>query len=319
MRELYLSTVVILAAILAVLAAESSGGSDEAGPIFIEFGVSAAPWAGNGLCDDPRFRNVEGTADSRMTARPPPDALLQDAGDCRAAFEDGGIIPRVKFGDVEFAGEPQYTGGGGAKFRYAGDCSDPQLEGPGVLSDPASTATDRASDRGKTPPRTAATERGNRGGAGGDEQNGDDTGNDTFPLACRIPFLSGAAILKAKTGNDPFYYGHDGGRFAHDGECDDPRFEGAGMASTTTRLNVGRDATDCTGDRVKPTETVLTGQGSIDFGNNASRFSYDGECDDPRFEGAGMADTLLPPDTGKDAIDCLRAYNNKTIELTAQE
>ncbi len=46
------------------------------------------------------------------------------------------------------------------------------------------------------------------------------------------------------------------------------------------------------------------------FGDDGSRYSRDGECDDKRFSGAGMTDTpLLDSDIGHDATDCRAAYN----------
>jgi hypothetical protein len=49
---------------------------------------------------------------------------------------------------------------------------------------------------------------------------------------------------------------------------------------------------------------------AIDFGDDASKFAKDGECDDKRFSGAGMTDTtLLDSDIRHDATDCRAAYN----------
>ncbi len=49
---------------------------------------------------------------------------------------------------------------------------------------------------------------------------------------------------------------------------------------------------------------------SINFGDDASKYARDGECDDKRFSGAGMTDTpLLDSDIGHDATDCRSAYN----------
>ena len=49
---------------------------------------------------------------------------------------------------------------------------------------------------------------------------------------------------------------------------------------------------------------------NIDFGDDNSRFAKDGECDDMRFSGAGMTDTLLiDSDIRHDATDCRAAYN----------
>ena len=49
---------------------------------------------------------------------------------------------------------------------------------------------------------------------------------------------------------------------------------------------------------------------AVDFGDDASKFSKDGECDDKRFTGAGMTDTtLLDSDIRHDDTDCRSAYN----------
>ena len=40
-------------------------------------------------------------------------------------------------------------------------------------------------------------------------------------------------------------FGDDTSAWAQDGECDDPRFESAGAASTQLADNRGHDATDC--------------------------------------------------------------------------
>ncbi len=48
----------------------------------------------------------------------------------------------------------------------------------------------------------------------------------------------------------------------------------------------------------------------INFGDDSGRFAKDGECDDMRFAGAGMTDTLLiDSDIWHDATDCRSAYN----------
>ena len=52
-----------------------------------------------------------------------------------------------------------------------------------------------------------------------------------------------------------------------------------------------------------------------DFGDNTSRWANDGECDDPRFEGAGAADTLLVEDRGHDAADCRKLFGAGRIAL----
>ena len=54
---------------------------------------------------------------------------------------------------------------------------------------------------------------------------------------------------------------------------------------------------------------------AIDFGDDASEFSRDGECDDRRFTGPGMTDTLLlESDVKHDATDCRVAFEQKRIQ-----
>jgi hypothetical protein len=49
---------------------------------------------------------------------------------------------------------------------------------------------------------------------------------------------------------------------------------------------------------------------SVDFGDDNSKYSRDGECDDPRFGGPGMTDTpVLDTDIKHDATDCRSAFS----------
>jgi len=55
-----------------------------------------------------------------------------------------------------------------------------------------------------------------------------------------------------------------------------------------------------------------------DFGDDASRWSNDSECDDPRFEGEGMSPGLsLDDDIGHDATDCRAAWGSGSIALAS--
>jgi len=53
----------------------------------------------------------------------------------------------------------------------------------------------------------------------------------------------------------------------------------------------------------------------IGFGDDSSEWARDGECDDPRFTGAGMARVLLDQDLGRDATDCRTLLEVGRIEL----
>ena len=114
-------------------------------------------------------------------------------------------------------------------------------------------------------------------------------------------------------------FGDDASRWANDSECDDPRFEGAGMSpGLSLDDDIGHDATDCrTAFRVGDIALAsLVDADAPDFGDDASDWAKDDECDDPRFEGPGMTDTkLLDQDIGHDATDCAAAWHGGRLQL----
>ncbi len=114
-------------------------------------------------------------------------------------------------------------------------------------------------------------------------------------------------------------FGDDTSRWANDGECDDPRFEGAGSAGTLLEADRSHDATDCrmlfeTG-RIALRRPDAAADRTIDFGDDSSEWARDGECDDPRFEGEGVAETLLEADAYRDATDCRNLLGRRRIAL----
>ena len=127
-------------------------------------------------------------------------------------------------------------------------------------------------------------------------------------------------------------FGDDNGKYAKDGECDDMRFAGAGMTNTPLLdEDIKHDATDCRaafnqgrltfkGDNVSEAtlaSSVDAGQISrIQWGDDNGDFANDGECDDKRFEGAGMTSTpLLDSDIKHDASDCRTAFQQGRLAL----
>lgn len=131
-------------------------------------------------------------------------------------------------------------------------------------------------------------------------------------LAERLAASGAAAAVDDAAGAIDF--GDDSGDYAGNGECDDRRFTGPGMAADLTWESVGRDATDCRRlmeqGRVRPwsleAARAATDCAAIDFGSDSADYANDGECDDPRMEGLGMASVLLGRDAGRDASDCSR-------------
>ena len=51
------------------------------------------------------------------------------------------------------------------------------------------------------------------------------------------------------------------------------------------------------------------------FGDDSSSWAENGECDDPRFQGSGMADTLVDGDRLGDATDCQTLFNLGEVRL----
>lgn len=51
------------------------------------------------------------------------------------------------------------------------------------------------------------------------------------------------------------------------------------------------------------------------FGDDSSSWANDGECDDPRFEGAGSAGALLDDDRAHDASDCKKLFDQGRVAL----
>ena len=127
-------------------------------------------------------------------------------------------------------------------------------------------------------------------------------------------------------------FGDDSSRWANDNECDDKRFIGAGMTATPLLdEDIGHDATDCrtafeagnlqlreaaTAAAPQALAAPVGGGGSVDFGDDSSRWSNDNECDDKRFAGPGMTSTpLLDEDIGHDATDCRTAFEAGRLRL----
>lgn len=107
-------------------------------------------------------------------------------------------------------------------------------------------------------------------------------------------------------------FGDDASRWANDGQCDDPRFEGSGAAAVRTAADEGHDATDCRTAFEAGTITLAgdadaatappSASDDIDFGDDSGAWANDGECDDPRFGGTLDTHRLA------DANDCRTAY-----------
>lgn len=172
-----------------------------------------------------------------------------------------------------------------SEWANDGECDDPRFAGPGM----AETLLDADSMHDATDCRTAYE-------------------------AGEITFGEGDGEIPPVTvGVSEIDFGDDSSHWAKDGECDDPRFSGSGSAVELLDEDIKKDATDCRAAFAAGTvtygaaaDTAVSSTG-IDYGDDSSEWAKDGECDDPRFSGTGVANTLLDEDTGKDATDCRAA------------
>ena len=135
------------------------------------------------------------------------------------------------------------------------------------------------------------------------------------------PALAFCLCLVASTLQAQPDFGDNTSRWANDGECDDPRFEGAGAADTLLDEDRGHDAADCrtlfNAGRITLRRPAVSATPAVDFGDDSSEWARDGECDDPRFQGDGSAETLLDADAYRDATDCRTLLGQGRISLRA--
>ncbi|MCG3266749.1 hypothetical protein [Yoonia sp. I 8.24] len=121
-------------------------------------------------------------------------------------------------------------------------------------------------------------------------------------------------------------FGDNASEWAKDGRCDDPRFVGPGMGELAfgtyfAQPDMMHDAQDCRMQYEAGNVRLRGIDGNvIDFGDNASEFANNGECDDMRFEGVGMtALELLFADLLHDATDCRRGFESNRLTLVGIE
>jgi hypothetical protein len=71
----------------------------------------------------------------------------------------------------------------------------------------------------------------------------------------------------------------------------------------------------CLGVLLATAVCAAWGQARLDFGDDSSEWANDGECDDPRFQGTGAAETLLDEDIYRDATDCRTLFEEGRIAV----
>ena len=113
-------------------------------------------------------------------------------------------------------------------------------------------------------------------------------------------------------------FGDDTGSWPRDGECDDFRFTGPG-ASDASYEELGKDASDCRmlldRGQVWLHPLIVNLDQGVNYGDDASDYAWDGECDDPRFVGSMVPAFMLIEDLGHDATDCRQLHQEGRISI----
>ncbi|MBL4582149.1 MAG: pre-peptidase C-terminal domain-containing protein [Gammaproteobacteria bacterium] len=142
----------------------------------------------------------------------------------------------------------------------------------------------------------------------------------TCTLGSGLLFAFLASNIHAQPSASSINFGDNASPWAKDQECDDPRFAGNGMAPTLDETDRGHDASDCrnlflAGSIYLVDSNSTSNVAGINFGDNSSTWANDGQCDDPRFVGEGVATTLLEDDRLHDANDCRELFLAGSINL----
>jgi len=249
----------------------------------IDFGNDKGSYAGDNECDDPRFFGAGmGTIGLSM------ENIGSDRKDCLTAFKDGTIIQKA-----DHIIDGIFFGNDTGFYADDGECDDLRFTGRAMGAKPTPAGVEKdatdcmAAWRKKRISRVEKVD------------------------------INGYLI------QDGIVFGDDSSNYANDTECDDPRFTGKGMADSPSLEHTGKDRSDCLAGYeagtlklapLIPVDNTIRVDG-IRFGDDEGSFSKDGECDDPRFTGEGMAATLSDNDRGHDATDCLNLYQAGDIEL----
>lgn len=269
----------------------------------IDFGDNSGPFTNDGECDDSRF---EGPGASGISFD---GGDFTDASDCSSLYM-GGTIILIEQDDTPAAivadGSGIDFGDNSSLFADDGECDDPRFEGPGAAS-----FTSESSEMHDA--------------------------NDCRSMyeAGRVTLVPGTGVVGAAsssssqpTGNtrsnepaappeDSYTIGVPRGDINGATQAD-----GSIYASGTVygeAINAGDRGLSFMPDTASYAPTPTRPEPEIDFGDDSSVFANDGECDDPRFEGEGMAFASFDEYLARDASDCRTAFEAGTITLIRED
>jgi len=265
----------------------------------IDFGDNSGPFVDDGECDDPRF---EGPGASDFSFE---EGELTDAGDCSSLYLEGSLtyIDPASVDSASVAMDMDSTsidfGNDSSLFANDGECDDPRFEGPGAAS--FSTVEDEMRDASDC--RTMF-----------------ESGQVSLIAQVSSAPSTAASTPSARTGtSQPVQETYVIG--TPRGDIDGATLEDGSIYASGTVYGEPLNPNDSRGYAmpinadVAPASTPSAPNATVDFGDNSSVWANDGECDDPRFEGNGMAAATLDEDRGRDAVDCRAAYEAGTITL----
>ena len=231
--------------------------------------------------------------------------LLHDAKDCSELVDAGSITLMAVYAPDYVNGAPYDSsavdfGDDSSSYANNSECDDPRFVGPGM----ATTVLDEDELKDATDCKGAFE-------SGLIMVKGDAAAPPVTPDPPITPDAPPVASIE---------FGDDTSAYANDGECDDPRFAGTGMAAELVNDDVMHDAIDCRTLSDSGSISLIAVYGAdyvngapydtagVDFGDNTSDYKDNGECDDPRFIGPGMASVLQDTDALHDAADCEEKY-----------
>lgn len=270
----------------------------------IDFGDNSGPFTDDGECDDPRF---EGPGASGLAFD---GGELTDAVDCSSLYLEGSLTfrePGVTEPALPADSSGISFGDNSSVYANDGECDDPRFEGPGAAA--FNTEDDALHDADDCRSLFEAGQVSLIAGIGG---------------AASSP----ASLASAATDNTPgtrpaapqeetYTIGVPRGDVEGATQAD-----GSIYASGTVYggpINPGDRGLSFMPDVASYAPPPTRPAPEIDFGDNSSVFADDGECDDPRFEGEGMAFASFDEYLGRDANDCRTAFEAGTIRLIQEE
>ncbi len=266
----------------------------------IDFGDNSGPFTEDGECDDPRFTG-RGAAASTFEG-----AEFTDASDCSSLYMAGALTYLdPNNADIEAVVDSSGVnfGDNSGMFADDGECDDPRFEGPG-----AAAFTSQASELRDASDCRSLFEAGRVSLAAGAGSTVSDsaTGPDSSRVSEAVAATEQPEPYTPGTPRGDIY-----GATLEDGSIYASGTVYGGPVSAGDRSRVGMPDTAS----YAPRPTRRSASPEVDFGDNSSAYANDGECDDPRFEGEGMAFVSFDEDLGRDADDCRAAFEAGTITV----